>query len=207
MIGRYAKLFTLLGALLIAGSSAVSAATVIPWEGSEANRASYWDAYFGRPGACTKVDKGGAFTTRERHDAIVIKNDQRNFVYQPAPAGAYTTDKGVSHWFYCDWDEPPKCGEVTADGYVCGDPRSVVTISNTTRKAQTVTLRFVSGNRALGFPVRKVDIVVQPGQDRVIKRWVKGGTVTWVEYEGERLFQTAVTRSTNIGPCPKVALS
>ena len=62
---RIALLLSLLVALSVAGTTGVSAATntspdqTLPWPGSEANHASYWDAYFGKPGACVKFDIGG----------------------------------------------------------------------------------------------------------------------------------------------------
>ena len=102
-----------------AGQTATStppATTTIPWAGSPANQASYWEAYFGPGWDCTKVNETGSFTTTVAHDAIVVKAGNFNFIWQPAPAGTYSTNPAVSHWYYCD------------DGSVIGTPGVVRTI-------------------------------------------------------------------------------
>lgn len=119
--------------------------TVLDGLGSEANKATYWEAYFADRGFdydCTKVDRSGEFTTTVAHDAIIIKNDSRNFIWQPAPADTYTTDKGVSHWFYCDGSpEQEVVNPAGSIGGPCADPAYYGVFDNTASNV-TITFRF-----------------------------------------------------------------
>ena len=52
---------------------------------------------------CTKHDSEDTpVVLTEDHDVLIIKAGQSNAIWQPAPAGNYSTDKTTSHWFTCD---------------------------------------------------------------------------------------------------------
>jgi hypothetical protein len=121
-------------------SSSPAGATVLPWPGSAANQATYWEAYFQDAYDCVKVSESGSFTTTQDYDAIVVKGGQLNFIWSPAPAGTYTTNPGVSHYFLC--------GGTVADiivdpagsiGGPCADPAYYGIFDNT---GSDVTIRF-----------------------------------------------------------------
>lgn len=101
----------------------------------------------------------------------------------------------------CDPTPPPpnKVIDYEVDGYVCGDPRLVTMLSNTGNVPIAFGLRFVSARYGT---VKTPEFIVKPGKTIFPKRWVQGRTQAWVSFEGDRVFQTAITRAVNIGPCP-----
>lgn len=91
--------------------------TIRPWPGSEANRASYWEDFFGPGWDCTKVSRQGPFTTQRHWDAIILKGGQWNNIYMDVPSGTQFTEvirgdgkppAGISHWFKCKKDGESK---------------------------------------------------------------------------------------------------
>lgn len=84
----------------------------IAWPGSHANQSEYWEDFlkitYGGDWICKKIDEEGDFDKEKTSGAIIIKAGQWNYVWKPAPAGHYTTPQGVSHYFKCKVDKPPK---------------------------------------------------------------------------------------------------
>lgn len=193
--------------------SAVLAADpiVIPWPGEEANEASYWEAYFADRGFdydCVKVNEAGDFTTTTDHDAIVVKAGQNNYIWQPAPAGTYSTSpQSVSHYYLCDGDEvtPPVINPTAQIVGPCGDPFYRVEFDNT---GSDETVRFIW--RIMG-PDGEAKIIRDVPAGAVFRsswRWVNASTQMWVNAvlpNGDRVRLITQTGAPGgwYGPCPK----
>jgi len=119
------------------------ATTTMPWTGSAMNKASYWENYFGAGWTCTKVSESGSFTTTVDYDAIVVKAGTQIFIWQPAPAGTYTTSPRVSHWYFCDDGQGTVEDRVVAPtgsiGGPCADPAYYGIFDNS---ASTIDIKF-----------------------------------------------------------------
>ena len=127
-----------------AGTVAAADPLVIPWPGSEANEAIYWETYFAQHGytyTCTKFDVPGDFTTTEDHDAIVVKAGQNNYIWQPAPLGPYSAAQDVSHYFICDGEDAPgpSINPQGSIGGPCADPAYYAVFDNT---LSTIPVKF-----------------------------------------------------------------
>jgi hypothetical protein len=119
-------------------SCAPANCTIEDWT-QPTNDEAYWEARFGME--CTKVDSNISPVVLATDVAVlIIKAGNSNVIWQPAPAGAYTTDKGVSHWFYC--------GETVEDDVIdpkasilgpCSDPAYYAIFDNT---GSTVPITF-----------------------------------------------------------------
>jgi hypothetical protein len=160
-------------------------ATMIAWPGSAANQATYWETYFANLGfdyECTKVSEAGAFTTNVEYAAIVVKGGQYNFIWRPAPADTYTTNPGVSHWFYCT-------GETVEDRVIdpkgsiigpCADPAYAGVFDN---RLSTVAIKFRFRWYTLSGLHTTVKIVPPNAIYRTWEHWSKPNTYVSVWYQ------------------------
>ena len=97
---------------------------------------------------------------------------------------------------------PPETNgpEIEYDIQICGDPRAIWTVTNNGDEVGTFSIRFVS---ARYLTVKKPEFTLKPGQTRTIKRWVKGGTVVWIEINADIQGKTRVNKRNNTGACPR----
>jgi hypothetical protein len=170
----------LIAASPVAAAPAPAPTYVVNWEGSQANKAPYWEDRlkrgYGLDVECRKVDQSGRFTTSVQHDAIIIKAGQKNYIWIPAPAATYTSPQGVSHYFICDGDEAQLNPKARVIG-PCGDPFYRVVFNNT---ESSVALEFTWRIRSRGGVVL-VTIEVPAGAIwRSGWRWVDASTQMWV---------------------------
>lgn len=94
----------------------------------------------------------------------------------------------------------PGGGGQSADILICGDPRALIRLRNTSDEPAVFVVRFVSARTKQAVVKR---IRVRPNTTRVIKRWVQGGTRVVVRSDGLLLDATRVNRRNNVGACPR----
>lgn len=177
--------------------------------------------------SCTKVNEQPFEVDGTGYFAVVIKAGLTLNIWFN-PTGPVRADKDTSHYFLCSAsfvpppppDNPPPPvriiivppqpqpepegitgggGGQSADTIICGDPRALIRLRNTSGEPVTFIVRFVSART--GKAVIK-HITVRPHSVRIIKRWVKGQTKVVVRADGLLLASTRVNRANNVGSCP-----
>jgi hypothetical protein len=194
---RLASILALVMALSLAGSSTALATTTHCPEGGVKTESPSQSLVL--PAGTVFCVKGSTINTGK------VTSDGVTPIGDPQYLGKYDVS------YLVVYESPPEL-RYLVDGYVCGDPRALFYLANTGEVAFEWRVRFVSAKFAiLRYPraVVKTDWrTLEPGQDKVIKRWVKGRTVAWLEIKGEgRIVTLRVNRHGPdfIGACPTPA--
>ena len=127
------------------------------------------------------MNLSGSFTTNVEYAAIVVKAGQYNFIWQPAPAGTYTTNPDVSHYYLCSGPVQDLVIDPSGDiGGPCADP-AYYGIFDNTLSTVPLTFRFRWYTNYGLHTVRKV--VPAGAIYRTWEHWSKPNTLVRVGYK------------------------
>jgi hypothetical protein len=157
-----------------------STCTIEEWS-DERNHELYWETRFGME--CTKVNSEDTPVHLETGVAVlIIKAGNSNAIWQPAPAGDYSTNKDTSHWFYCG-EETVEDDVIDPKGTIfgpCSDPAYYAVFDNT-GSTVPITFRF---RWYTNYGMHATLKTLQPGRIYTTwQHWAKPNTYVSVFYK------------------------
>jgi uncharacterized protein YcfL len=155
--------------------------TIEDWT-EDTNHEIYWETRLGMD--CTKVESNISPVILETGVAVlIIKAGNSNAIWQPAPAGAYSTDKGTSHWFYCGEEETVEDDVIDPRGSIlgpCSDP-AYYAVFNNANSTVPITFRF---RWYTNYGMHATLKTLQPGRIYTTwQHWAKPNTYVSVFYK------------------------